>query len=230
MSSNTTHDKVHHYHIAFDLYNPEDLLENGSRAFAPKRKQIPLEIGPAQTIGTFGLRPDFCPFSAFALQGSFVDRESFSFSSRSHHSHGLAERKNSFTPEFFDKFKAGEFTPKQGSHKPGIPKTVCFGVRKESFGPFLDYLRTPGHTIRPEALVDSFRTLSGFGPLNQDHGKGGLSLRVAAVTTETATTAETAKTVTAASWYCILQDVSRRRARCNPEPSKPSKLPNRHEP
>ena len=39
---------------------------------------------------------------------------------------------------------------------------------------------------------------------NQDVGKGGLSLREVAVTTETATTAETAKTVTAASWNCIL--------------------------
>ena len=36
---------------------------------------------------------------------------------------------------------------------------------------------------------------------SQDHGKGGLSLRGVAVTTETATTA---KTVTVVSWYCIL--------------------------
>ena len=52
----------------------------------------------------------------------------------------------------------------------------------------------------------------------QDHGQGGLSLRGVAVTTETATTAETAKTVTAASWYCILQDKTKRRTRCFPEP------------
>ena len=43
--------------------------------------------------------------------------------------------------------------------------------------------------------------------LNQDHGKGGLSLRGVAVMTETAMTAETAKTVktaTVASLCCIL--------------------------
>ena len=43
--------------------------------------------------------------------------------------------------------------------------------------------------------------------LSQDDEKGGLGLRGVAVTTEAATTTETAKTVktvTVASWYCIL--------------------------
>ena len=38
---------------------------------------------------------------------------------------------------------------------------------------------------------------------SQDHGKGGLRLRGVVVTTGTATTAETAKTV---SWHCVLWD------------------------
>ena len=38
----------------------------------------------------------------------------------------------------------------------------------------------------------------------QDDEEGGFSLRGVAVTTETATTAETAKTVTVVSWHCIL--------------------------
>ena len=38
----------------------------------------------------------------------------------------------------------------------------------------------------------------------QDDGKGGLSLRGVAVTTKTAITAETAKTVTVASCSCIV--------------------------
>ena len=40
-----------------------------------------------------------------------------------------------------------------------------------------------------------------FGPSLR---KGGLSLRGVAVTTGTATTAETAEAVTVASWHCIL--------------------------
>ena len=43
----------------------------------------------------------------------------------------------------------------------------------------------------------------------QDHGKGGLSLRGVAVTTETATTAETVKTVTAASWCCFFYETQK---------------------
>ena len=48
-------------------------------------------------------------------------------------------------------------------------------------------------------------TLSHLGnPMVQDDEKGWLGLRGVAVTTETATTAETVKTVTPASWHCIL--------------------------
>ena len=38
---------------------------------------------------------------------------------------------------------------------------------------------------------------------SKDDGKGGLSLRGVAVMSTTATTAETVKTVTVASWHCI---------------------------
>ena len=40
--------------------------------------------------------------------------------------------------------------------------------------------------------------------MSQDDGIGGLSLRGGVVMTDTAMTAETAKTVTVAYWYCIL--------------------------
>ena len=111
----------------------------------------------------------------------------------------------------------------------GLRKTLC-----KNFGLICRSLRKFIHKASVSVVSDmkwlgcpaiGVWDFSGFG---QDAGKkGGLSLRGVAVTTETAMTAETVRTVMVASLSCILYD-QQMRARCSPEPSKPSKLPNRH--
>ena len=73
---------------------------------------------------------------------------------------------------------------------------------------------------RPPAFLCRCETLLSV-CVSQGAGKGG-SLRGVAVMTESATAAETAKTVKVASWHCVLWD-KQRRARGSPEPPKPSK-------
>ena len=97
--------------------------------------------------------------------------------------------------EFLAREKSKEFQQKQRKGRTGwVPK-----IAHESSTPGQPTGRRPPLTERSPA-----KKIYVYVPFSQDHGKGGLSLRGVAVTTETPATAETAKTVKTVSWHCIL--------------------------